>query len=203
MARAKNEDEKLDDNTIAKVIAMLEPEEGKPITKKLACELLGIAYNTTRLTALIEKFKEKKERQARMRAEKRGKPVTLDELQFIITSYLLDSEPVSAIVESSHRSAAVVHKILEENAVPVRGTGYTYFKPEMVPEAAMRDHFEVGEIVYSMRYDSCARIEGVLKTDTGIAYRMWLLSDKWNQSCYQPAEELASLEHLRKLGIKV
>ncbi|MCZ6169704.1 hypothetical protein, partial [Campylobacter ureolyticus] len=60
--RTKNADnERLDDASIERVIALLEPKDGtKPGTKKDACAILGIAYNTTRLTTLLEKYKEKK-----------------------------------------------------------------------------------------------------------------------------------------------
>ncbi len=200
------DEEKLDDATIASVIKLLEPEEGKAITKKLACELLHIAYNTTRLGTIIEKYKEKKARQARMRAEKRGKPVSIDEVRSIISAYLLDSDPISSIVDDTYRSADVVKRVLEEYNVPIRGTGNTYFKPEMVPEGAMRTEFVIGEIVYSMRYDSCAKVEGIFpkkSKDGETAYRIWLLSDKWKESAFQPTSELASLSHLKELGIKL
>ena len=53
MARKRSalEEEKMTDANILRVISLLEPkEEGKqPITKKAACEILGMAYNTTRL----------------------------------------------------------------------------------------------------------------------------------------------------------
>ena len=59
--RTKNgDDEKLDATNLEKVIALLEPEEGKPISKKDACAILNISYNTARLASLIEKHKEKK-----------------------------------------------------------------------------------------------------------------------------------------------
>ena len=58
--KTKNsDDEKLDAQNLEKVIALLEPTEGKPISKKDACAMLCIAYNTTRLGTLIEKYKEK------------------------------------------------------------------------------------------------------------------------------------------------
>jgi hypothetical protein len=37
----------------------------------------------------------------------------------------------------------------------------------------------------------------------GWIYRVWLLADKWKQSAYQEAYELASLEHLRKIGVQI
>ena len=62
----------------------------------------------------------------------------------------------------------------------------------------------IGEVVYSVRYDSTARIE-TEKFDPryGWIYRIWLLSEKWMQYANTEAYELASLEHLRKLGVRV
>lgn len=203
--RTKNgEDERLEDANLEKVIKLLEPEDGsKGITKKAACELLNISYNTARLGQLIEKYKEKKAREARFRAEKRGKPATADEVQYTITEYMRGAA-VSVIAESLYRSAGLVNQILDDYGVPRRGASYDYFKPEMVPEEAMRDRFTVGEIVYSTRYDSLAKVEAEQTHSSGaFVYRLWLLSDKWCQFCYQPAYELASLDHLRKLGVKI
>lgn len=203
--RSKNGDEeRLDPSNIEKVISLLEPkdESKQPITKKAACEILNIAYNTTRLGKLIETYKEKKARTAQRRAELRGKPVTEADAVYMISEYL-SGEPVQAISESTNRSTAVVNKVLEEYAVPIRAKAYDYFNPEAVPEAAMRDSFKVGELVYSMAYDSAAVIDKEIKQAEGNVYRVWLKSDKWQQFAYQPAWELASLEHLIKLGVKV
>jgi hypothetical protein len=37
----------------------------------------------------------------------------------------------------------------------------------------------------------------------GWIYRVWLLSERWLQNAYQPASELASLAHIRELGVRV
>ncbi len=56
--------EKLDDATIERVMALLNDE--KPITKKAACEILNISYNTTRLGAIIDGYLERKERRRKL-----------------------------------------------------------------------------------------------------------------------------------------
>lgn len=200
------EEEKMTPANISRVIALLEPtEEGKqPITKKLACELLGMAYNTTRLGSIIATFKEKQARDKQRRAEKRGKPAAQDEIIYAIEEYL-SGETLDAISKSLYRSPTFVKNILESNHVPIRAASHDYFRPELIPEGAMRDRFTVGEIVYSARYDSTARIEAELENSTkhGWVYRIWLLDDKWQQFGYQEAAELASLEHLRELGAKL
>lgn len=203
--RSELETELMTDANIARVIKLLEPQEegAKPITKKDACQILGMAYNTTRLGNVIEEYKQRAKRTAQRRAELRGKPVTQEEIQYIIGEYL-EGEPIDSISKSTFRSTAIIKGVLEKYSVPIRVPGHSYFNPELIPEGAMRDRFSVGEVAYSARYDSLARIDAEQPHPVyGWAYRVWLLSDRWKQSAYQPACELASLQHLRELGVKV
>lgn len=201
--RTKNsEDEKLDAQTLDRVIALLEPEEGKPISKKDACAMLCIAYNTTRLASLIEKHKEKKAATKLRREALRGKPATPAEIQYIVSGYL-EGETISGLAERSYRGTSFIRGILEQYGVPIRATAHDYFKPELIPEAAMQQRFKVGETVYSARYDSLAKIHHELFQKNQWVYRIWLESEKWQQFAYQEAAELASLEHIRKLGVEL
>lgn len=199
--KTRAEIERLDDASMEKVIAALGAD--KPCTKKAACEMLAIAYNTTRLAKLIEDYQKKKAREAERRAALRGKPATQDEIVFVIQEYL-EGSTIDAITKSTFRPANFVKHILEKYSVPIRATSHDYFKPELIPEGAMRDRFQVGEKVYSARYDSMAAIEAEQSHKSeGWVYRIWLLSERWLEYAYQPANELASLEHLRTLGVKV
>ena len=203
--KSASENDLMTDANISKVIRLLEPaEEGvKPITKKDACQILGMAYNTTRLATIIEDFRTKQARNAERRAALRGKPATKDDLVYIIGEYL-NGETVDAISKSIYRSPTFIKKVLEDNSVPVRVPGSTYFDPQLIPEGAVRTRFTVGEIVYSARYDSIARIDTETSTEKyGYIYRVWLLSDRWLQAANQEAYELASLEHLRELGVRI
>lgn len=199
------EEELMTDANIARVIRLLEPtEEGKkPITKKDACAILGMSYNTTRLGTIIEDYKQKQIRTAQRKSQLRGKPATQEEKVYIISEYL-NGETVDAISKMTYRSSKFIKDVLEGNSVPIRVPGSSYFNPEMIPDGAVRDRFKVGEVVYSSRYDSIARIDAEQKSEKyGFVYRIWLLSDRWLQSAYQEASELASLEHLRELGVKI
>ena len=203
--KSASEEELMTEANIIRVIKLLEPtEEGvKPITKKDACQILGMAYNTTRLGTIIEDFKKQQARIAERKAALRDKPATKEDVIYIISEYL-NGETVDAISKMTYRSPGFIKNILEANAVPIRIPGSTYFNPELVPEGAMRDRFKEGEVVYSARYDSLARIDMEQKTEKyGYIYRVWLLSEKWLQSAYQEAYELASLEHLRQLGVRI
>jgi hypothetical protein len=203
MATRKTNDDLLTEANILRVIELLEPKEGKPGTKKDACQILGIAYNTTRLTTIIEQYKAKKAKDAERRAALRGKPATSDEINFVIQEYM-EGATVDSISKSLYRSSGFVGLLLERFEVPKRASSTDYFRPELIPEGAVRDRFAVGEIVYSARYDSCARIDKESHDPRyGWIYRIWLLSDKWLQSANQEACELASLEHLRTLGVKI
>lgn len=199
------EEELMTDANIARVIRLLEPtEEGKkPITKKDACAILGMSYNTTRLGTIIDDYKQKQIRTAQRKSQLRGKPATQEEKVYIISEYL-NGETVDAISKMTYRSSKFIKDVLEGNSVPIRVPGSSYFNPEMIPDGAVRDRFKVGEVVYSSRYDSIARIDAEQKSEKyGFVYRIWLLSDRWLQSAYQEASELASLEHLRELGVKI
>ena len=205
--RSEIEQEKMTDANLQRVINLLEPKEAgvSPITKKDACGILGMAYNTTRLGNILNEFKLKREQDQKRRSEKRGKPATQDEIQYVIQSYL-EGEPVEAISKAIYRGAQFVNSILEEYSVPVRARAHSYFKPELIPEAAVRTKFNIGEVVYSARYDSMARIDTEHKSKQNpgrFVYGIFLLSEKQLQFAYQPADELASLDHLRQLGVKL
>jgi hypothetical protein len=200
------EEERMTPQNIEKVIYMLNPPEGsdqRAWTKKEACQFLGMAYNTTRLGSVIETYKEKKLREQQRRAALRGKPATKDEVVYTITEYL-NGETVEAISKALFRSTNFVKTILDLNAVPIRQVGHSYFKPQLIPEMAAKEKFQVGETVYSARYDSLAVIEKETQDPRhGWIYRVWLPSERWKQHAWQPSYELATLEHLRKLGVRV
>ena len=196
MGRSRNADyEKLDDASMDKAIACLENKG----TKKEACSIINISYNTTRLSNLIDKYLVDKAKNAAKRAEKRGKPANNDEISFTISSYL-EGGTVESISKSLYRGATFVNSILERCGVPIRTIPHNYFRPGLVPEAAMRDRFKVGEKVYSMRYDSLAEIMN--ERSIGI-YQIYLLSEKWKQFAFQESAELASLDHLREYGVRI
>lgn len=196
-------EEDLSDSNIEKVIKLLESESKETkITKKAACEYLGIAYNTTRLGTLIESYKNKIAHRDKMRKERRGKPATQDEIQYVVREYMGGS-PVSRIADDLYRGSQFVHSVLESMHVPVRPKSQNYFKPELIPDNAVRTEFAIGEKVYSARYDSLARIDALVEEKSEKVYRIYLTDEKWQMNAYQPASELASLENLIKAGIKL
>ena len=68
---------------IEEVIALLEAD--KPVTKKVACERLGMAYNTARLNTIIETHKEQKAYNEKRRKELRNKPLSNEDISYMIS----------------------------------------------------------------------------------------------------------------------
>lgn len=199
MARKRNVNELLSDSNLEKVIGLLAAE--KPITKKAACELLNISYNTTRLDNILREYKERLAYEKEQRQKKRYTAATPQEIDFAVSAYL-EGTPVSEISKRIYRSTSFVTNILERLECPKRVLGSTYQNPELIPDSAIKESFNIGEKVWSARYNSMAEIEAEVPTQPGV-YRIWLLAEEWQQKAYQPYWELASLQHLRDKGITV
>ena len=142
MAIKKKKHEKLDDTNIKRVIAALEGDS--PITKKDACEMLNISYNTTRLSKIINNFKEEQEYRKRRMAKNRGKPASKDELKEMIEMYL-DGQTVTNIAKYMYRSPAFIKGNLDRIGVPTRISEGEKF---IVPDECVKYEFEVGEWVW-------------------------------------------------------
>ena len=196
--RARSDEERLDDPTFERVIKYL-AEKGS--TKKIACQILNISYNTARLDKLIEQHKTKKENDAKRRAEKRGKPATDAEISFTISEYL-EGNTLDGISKSLFRGTVFIKSILEQHAVPERNSSPDYFHPKLIPEEAVRTEFKIGEKVWSARYDALAEILFEVPHPQEKVYRVYLYGNQ-NMYAYQPASELASLEKLKEAGVKL
>src|SRR6056300_106110 len=121
MARVKKRDyEQLTATNIEKVITLLNGDS--PITKKEACEILNIAYNTTRLQKIIDDFLETQEYQKKRRAMNRGKPASNEEIKEAVIGYLA-GEPIADIAKGMYRSSAFVKSLIEKVGVPERVSG--------------------------------------------------------------------------------
>ena len=102
MAIKKKSHEKLDDKNIQRVIDALNKE--KPITKKEACEMLHINYNTPRLSKIIKNYRDEKAYRQRRMDKNRGKSATNDEKREIISQYLIGMT-ITDIAKGMYRSA--------------------------------------------------------------------------------------------------
>tara|TARA_B100000470_G_C19783918_1_gene389008 strand:- start:1113 stop:1763 length:651 start_codon:yes stop_codon:yes gene_type:complete len=202
MARVKVKDsEKLDSSNIRKVISLLESDN--PITKKEACSILRISYNTTRLGNIITGFQEREATTKRLRAKNYGKPATEQETITSIERYL-DGEPLYKIAESLFRSSAFIKGIMVRNNVPVRTTNHSYFRPQLLPDEVLSEDYELGELVWSTEYNHTARISVRQDRDdvNYPCYGIWVLGEYYRHA-YVSWYELGSLRHLQQLGVKI
>ena len=215
MAIKKKKHEKLDDTNIKRVIAALEGDS--PITKKDACEMLNISYNTTRLAKIINNFKEEQEYRKRRMAKNRGKPASKEELKEMIEMYL-DGQTVTNIAKYMYRSPAFIKGNLDRIGVPTRISEGEKF---IVPDECVKYEFEVGEWVWfcdnrpDVRGGHAGKITKDLGTNErrlGHAYMIdYWIPMEWQEGFWVPwwpgikrvkgwtcskAEDLATIQHL-------
>ena len=197
------DNEKLDKANMSRVIALLEQE--KPITKKAACEVLHISYNTTRLKKLIEDFKAKEARTKKMRAKLRGVPLTNAELALVMQEYISGTS-VTEISELVYRSTSKVKTAIKNVGMPLRDPDASYQFPDVLEPELMATDYVQDDLVYSARYQCVAFIEGEVPAKAGTlgpVYSIYLLG---TCQCYasQPYWELADLRKLKtELSIKI
>src|SRR6056300_362722 len=158
MAVRKKREEKLSEANINKVIELLAAE--KPITKKEACEILHIAYNTTRLNKIIADHQETIEFRARRKAQNKGKGVTQAEKVSIVKHYL-NGAVVSDIAKALYRSPAFIKAVIERMGVPQKlpDTDYEGIKNAMIPEPCVAEEFIEGERVWSAQGNCIAVVK--------------------------------------------
>lgn len=152
--------ENLTQANISRVISLLEPTgDAKPITKKEACEMLNIAYNTTRLGNIIQDYKDTMEFRARRKAQNKGKAATKDEIKYTVQMYL-EGYNVSDIANNLYRSPAFVKGIIDRIGIPQKlaDSDYEGIRAAMLPEQCVAESFEPGELVWAIRKNSIARV---------------------------------------------
>ena len=186
----------------------------KPITKKEACEILNISYNTTRLNNIIQDFEDRQNFRATRKAQLKGKPASSLEIKDAIQSYLR-GESVSEISQAMYRSAGFVKAILQRVGVPTRPArveerkGYAF-----LPDECMADEFSIGERVWSAFYHAPAVIQSEYKDPmyeekyAGKCYSIYVLeeTESFLQGGFNAASiayDLGKLTHLEEHGIDV
>ena len=221
----KRSHEKLTDVNIQHVMKLLNAES--PITKKEACSILNISYNTTRLGTIIEDFVEKKDYRDRRKSENRGKPASKYEITNAIEAFL-NGNNISDISKSMYRSPSFVKGIIERAGVPrkrskeERGGAYV---PYFLPDECVSDTFEAGDVVWSASYDQAAKVEHELTNmdyekkygakcycvyvfeqlewNPDMLVRGWVGEQMVGFTAYQMAYDLGSLKHLESYGVDV
>ena len=192
----KKANEQLSEQNIERVTSFLEQE--KPITKKEACEILNISYNTTRLNKIIEAHKAAIKQRAELRKRFRNKPLEKDDINLIISSYL-EGVSLANIADNIFRSIALIKRTLIKYNIPLRNANVDYWHPVEVPLDAMQDDYIKDDLVFSARYNQPACIMKKIKEG---CYRIWLYKD--NQFALQPYYELSDLRHVQnELGVVI
>jgi len=209
------EGENLTEANIKRVIELLEAE--KPISKKDACEILSISYNTTRLAKIIEQYKQDQEEQQRRRAANRGKAATPYEIQSIISGYL-DGDTIAEISKRIYRSSGFVKEVIESVGVPQKVTAGDYWHAGLIPEQCAREEFERGQIVWHARRHCMAIVleQKQASDKTNNYYQVYVIEPIEEPSPYFPqyteyggyfdgayAYDLGSLDHLKQYGVDV
>lgn len=207
------EHENLTETNIKKVIELLEAD--KPISKKEACEILNISYNTTRLAKIIDTFREEQAEQQRRRAANRGKPATPYEIQMIIESFL-DGDSVAEISKRLFRSAGFVRDVVDSVGVPCPSVGGSYWLPDLIPEQCLRETFSRGEIVWNAKRNALSIIREERKASDphNKYYQVYVIEPIENTEGHRMegyggyydgayAYDLAALDHLKKYGVDV
>ena len=216
----KQKHENITDTNLQRVTDMLAPTTGQsPITKKEACEILNIAYNTARLTRLLEDFEERKEYVAKRKSANRGKSATKGEINEAITGYL-QGDSVAEIAKYLYRSPAFVKAIIDRVGVPTRRTKEESRWPLLLPDQCISEDFEVGEKVWCATYDAPAEVDARLDDSYidryGVpCYKVYIFekvnaSETWfpgietgGFAAYQPAYDLGKLSHLKEYGVNL
>ena len=152
----KKSHEKLTDTNVQHVLELL--KDDNPITKKEACSILNISYNTTRLTNIIDEYLERLDYKNKRKAQNKGKPAREDEIKRVIEDYL-DGDSIIEIAAHIFRSPSFVKGIIDRVGVPQRASVEQMKKgTPILPEACIAEEFEVGEVVWCPQYNAAAEV---------------------------------------------
>lgn len=213
----KKETEKLTDTNISRVIQLLEDEKN-PITKKEACEILCISYNTTRLTSIIDNWKRDKEITHQRKKERRGKPAQPEEIRTIAES-LLDGDTIAEISKRLYRTPTFIKNVIARIGIPEKLTGDAKYSVALLPETCVSEEFVPEEIAWSAKYHSpCIVVKELtepqyMQNYGTKCYRIYIKEKMPNNDMYfgssnfggyyaaAASYDLGKLSHLEEFGV--
>tara|TARA_Y100001938_G_scaffold54317_1_gene75831 strand:+ start:116 stop:763 length:648 start_codon:yes stop_codon:yes gene_type:complete len=211
----KKDHENLTKQNIERVIKLLEGQ--KPITKKEACQMLRITYNTSRLARIIQDHKDQESFVALRKSQNKGKLATKDEIKTVCEMYI-EGYNLSEIASSLYRSPAFVKSIIERVGVPFKHPESEYnWKEVMLPEQCVSERFKVGEKVWCVANNTPAIIKKEWAHPDGeYGYLVYTIEPPFDFSDTffpyvthggryrnQLACNLGSLRHLEEYGVKL
>ena len=228
MAIRKKAGEKLDEANLTRVSALL--NQDNPITKKEACEMLNISYNTTRLGKILEDFNDTMSFRETRKSQNRGKKATIEETREAIEAYL-SGETISDISKRLYRSKTFVKNILDRVGVPEKLPKTKRKGAAYLPDECVSESFDEGEKVWSACYHAPAIVKKKYtkeyqNSNAGIKYvnyeekygcslySIWVIEGEteWNErfgyitggfAAHQLAYDLGSLKHLEEYGVRL
>ena len=194
MAIKSKAHEKLSYDNIERVIQQL--EQDNPITKKEACGMLNIRYNTTRLQRIIDDHLDLKSFRETRKAQNKGKMATQDEIRSVVKMYL-DGDNISEIANSLYRSPAFVKNIVERVGIPQKlaDSDYEGKRNAMLPEQCVALEFEYNEKVWYPKRNRFAIIKDEITQKYQSERRGYACygnitqcvnyEDRWGGKCYK------------------
>lgn len=164
MAVKKKSHENLTETNIEHVYTLLNGDS--PITKKEACSILNIAYNTTRLNKIIQDYLETVEYREMRKSQNKGRGATEAEIKSTVEMYL-EGDNVTTIAKALYRSPAFIKGIIDRLGVPQKlaESDYEGRRNAMLPEQCVAEEFEVGERVWAVRQNYPAVIKRELEPE--------------------------------------
>ena len=213
--------------------SLLNPSSSqKPITKKEACDILNIAYNTARLSKIIESYDEQRDYTKKRKASLRGRPASAAEISEAVTDFL-GGHTITDISKRLFRSVGFIRAILEKVGVPQRPANKEErLNPHYFPDECVSTEFAYGEIAWSSIYHSTVIVKerldlewlagkkGMVAIDYEAkygcpCYSIYVIQKVDSEdtffssvtsggfSAYAPAYELGKLEHLTEYGVNL
>lgn len=193
--------ELITEDNVAKVINMLEREKD-PISKREACDVLNISYNTTRLAKIITEHKETLAAREERRKRLAKVPVSERERLSIISDYL-SGDPVAEIERTSGRSRSVIERIIIQANIPTRADCRGFL---LIDDNALAQDYKKDDLVFSAMDGTVAFIEKIVTNthpDNLPAYKIFCVKDYWDTfTRTRPWFELADLRNVQRLGIQ-
>ena len=167
MAIKQKSHEKLSPENIARVLEHLNADN--PITKKEACGMLNIRYNTTRLQRIIDDYLEMQDYREKRKSQNKGKAASRDEIKTVVQNYL-EGYNISEIAKSIYRSPSFVKNIVERVGVPQKlaESDYEGIRNSMLPEECVAESFEYNERVWFPKKNKFA----IVKDEITLQYQV-------------------------------
>ena len=220
----KKEHENLSESNISKVIDLLSGNQ--PISKKVACDMLNIAYNTARLQRILDDYQDKVEYRELRKKQNRGRGASNEEIREAVERYL-SGDSISEIAAGLFRSASFIKGIIERVGVPNTSKESGVIP---LPDSCIAESFSKGEVVWSAVYNKPARVDYEISVDYQAeregfidvnyekkygskCYAIYVMeevrddTEKWANvetggfAAYSLAYDLGKLQHLEKYGV--